>query len=273
LDPTQDTHIFAVLPERDDCSVKPRHYRGTFEDLLPRLLYRQRQGCGVFVTVNAMQGARRRACDVARIRALWAERDAPGSPLPLPPSLVIATSPGRCHEYLLTDDTPPDPEEAHRLNRRLAAQCDSDRAATDPARLLRLAGSWNLKAAPFAVHITQATGQRYDVDALRAALPEPDSVGPSAAPHLRTPSFGLPPHIHALDRYLDVVVRAVTDELACAPVGTRNTTLNRAAFRLARLGVAEDDISACLAPTAQAIGLAAPEIAATIRSAARGALR
>ena len=154
-------------------------------------------------------------------------------------------------------------------------QCASDRAANDPARALRLAGSWNLKCAPFQAHITDDVGHRYSCAALRGALPEPRAaVCPAWHEAAWPPCPTLtPPDIHDPVRYVDVVAARLAAELGAAPEGTRNMTLNRLAFRLARLRFDVDAIHDCLAPTALAIGLTATEITATIRSAVRGAMR
>ena len=187
LEPEDVTHIFAALPEAPHSPGSARQYFGRLADVAATLTSMQRNGCGVFVTVNAMQGPRRRRSDVSRIRALWVERDGPGPSLPLTPSLVIATSPGRSHDYLLTDvHDAPSPAEAHLLNRHVASRYGGDLCATDPARLLRLAGTWNLKRLPFLATITIASGYRYSAATLRAAFAaqdretrfeEPRSVG------------------------------------------------------------------------------------------------
>lgn len=282
LDREDVPHIFAALPEAPGSPASARQYFGHLADVADTFALMQHKGCGIFVTVNAMQGRRRRKSDVSRIRALWVERDGPGSPLPLTPSLVIATSPGRSHDYLLTDgDEALSPMEAHILNRRGASRCGSDPCATDPARLLRLAGTWNLKRGPFLATISNASGHRYSLAILRAAFPpldrearsgEPAPLAasrPAVARQHRLPQSG---HFNDPERYLDAVVRSLAAELSAAPEGARNMTLNRVAFRLARLGVEANSIVAELAPIAEAIGLGSAEVMATIRSATRGAL-
>jgi hypothetical protein len=68
---------------------------------------------------------------------------------------------------------------------------------------------------------------------------------------------------------------ALTNELAIvaqAPIGTRNDQLNRSAFSLFRLiddGLDENALTSALFAAAQACGLSAPQINATIRSAAK----
>jgi hypothetical protein len=281
LDPEDVPHIFATFPEAPGSTAPARHHFGRLAEVAAALEWMQRIGCGVFVTVNAMLGQRRRRSDVSRIRALWVERDGPGPPLPLTPSLVIATSPGRSHDYLLTDvHDAPLPAEAHLLNRRAASRCGGDLCATDPARLLRLAGTWNLKRFPFLSTIKTVTEQRYGGATLSAAFPaldrearfgEPAPLAASRPAVARQHRLPLSGHINDPERYLDAVVRSLSAELSAAPEGARNMTLNRVAFRLARLGIDIRSITAELGPVAERIGLGNAEIMATIRSATRGA--
>lgn len=75
------------------------------------------------------------------------------------------------------------------------------------------------------------------------------------------------------DWYVDVVLRREVAAVETAPEGTRNATLNRAAFALARF-VADGkasayDITRCLAAAATRAGLGEVEIERTIRSAFR----
>lgn len=263
-------HIFCAIPEAPGTRAPIRHLVGPLDALAGTLDRLNRQGCGIFVTVNAMSGRRRRNADVAAIRALWAERDGPGPALPLAASLVIATSPGRCHEYLLTDPADPlDPAVARRLNRALARRCHADTQASDNARALRLAGSWHLKGEPFQVAITGGSGARYATATLIAALAPPAlarDVTPSA--HSAHPG---PDHAFACCPPADAAARArlfatIARRLAAARPGTRNAALNAAAYRLGRLGVSFADTEALLVPVALLLGLGATETAATLRS-------
>lgn len=69
------------------------------------------------------------------------------------------------------------------------------------------------------------------------------------------------------------VIDGVRRDLGEAREGTRNASLNRAAFRLGRLGLPLDEIDRHLTPIATAIGLGPHEIAATIRSGALAGLK
>lgn len=251
---TQD-HIFAVFPERADCVIRPRHLFGRFADLAPALERYQTAGAGIFVTVNAMRGRRRRTGEVCAIRAVFAERDRPGRTLPLAPSLQIETSPGKRHDYLLCDPTDaPDLNEARRINRLIADRYDGDRHACDLARVLRLAGSVHQKSHPVPVRIVAVNARRYSARELSDAFPPPPRPA-CVAPPIRHP-----------DRYIAAAMDGLRDELARAPVGSRNATLNRVAFRMGQLGIGFDAAACLLAPVAQATGLDDMEIIPTLRS-------
>lgn len=77
------------------------------------------------------------------------------------------------------------------------------------------------------------------------------------------------------DRYADAAYKNCLAELAAAPVGGRNDTLNKVAFRLYRLVAAgrlpESAVNA-LEPIACSLGLQSREIAATLASARRAGL-
>lgn len=257
LDDADAPFIFAAFPERPGANGRPRHIVSRLRDAAPKLARAQRDGYGVFVTVNAMRGVRRRTIDVARVRAVWAERDQPGPGLSLPPSLIVATSHGRQHDYWLVDPREPlAPFDARRINRQIAARCGADAAATDLARVLRLAGSLNLKGPPFRVHIQDAALRRYRASEIIEAVPPP------AQRAARRTTRGVPFDQSNTPATVDAIVR----DLARALPGTRNSSLNRAAFRLALRGLDVEQIAALLMPVALSIGLEAREIGATIRS-------
>lgn len=261
LDRAGAPHIFLCVPEAPGVEGPVRHVLSPFEIARTALEMAQQAGYGVFVTVNQMRNGRRLKSQVTRIRALWIERDGPGADLPLTPSLAIETSPGKRHEYLLTEsEDVPDVAEATRMNRTIARRYGGDRQATDVARALRLAGSWHLKGEPHVVHILDCPGLRYASAALTIAFSEPqnEQFAPRHPP-LPTCSGG----------YRAAAVKGICAELGHAVVGTRNNTLNRAAYRMGRLGLELGDIDALLTPIALSIGLTEAETMATIRSGAK----
>jgi hypothetical protein len=94
------------------------------------------------------------------IRALWADIDFKDTPEPeareaverfaLEPSVIVATGNG-LHVYWLLDepyDVQSDAERLKNILRRLATTLKADFNATDPARVLRLPGTLNIKYEP-----------------------------------------------------------------------------------------------------------------------------
>src|SRR5688500_17456940 len=82
---------------------------------------------------------------------------------------------------------------------------------------------------------------------------------------IRTPA----PRGTALGRYLTRALAEEVANVADAPDGERNDTLNKAAFALGQLvahGLSRDDVERQLTAAAEVIGLESDEIARTIRS-------
>jgi hypothetical protein len=82
----------------------------------------------------------------------------------------------------------------------------------------------------------------------------------------------------ASNRYVQRALEGELAQVAAAPVGTRNTTLNRAAFRLGQLAgagmISLEELHQQLLDAAQVTGLPRSEAEATIASGLRaGALR
>ena len=86
---------------RPDPLAEIRH--GTLTALAPWLTRQNERGAGVFVNVNATDLHGRKADNIVRVRAVWQEDDGEGKPLPLEPHIVVESSPGNHHRYLLVD--------------------------------------------------------------------------------------------------------------------------------------------------------------------------
>ena len=163
-----------------------------------------------------------------RIRTVYAEMDnEPRKAFPIPASLIVRTSPGRAHWYWLTDPVdPPTISEARAMQRTIVAHYGADAHAADIARVLRLAGTWHQKGRPHLVSIVEGSGYRYRRGQLLEAFPparDRSAPGPVA--------FG-----EKLERYKTAAIWGIVAEVVAAPPGCRNSTLNKAAFRLGQLG-------------------------------------
>jgi P4 family phage/plasmid primase-like protien len=160
---------------RRDMPAGPQTKLGSADSLLRWMQGRQAAGYSVTVCVASMAGNRRLSGDVRYFRAVFAEMDSKQlKEWPIPPSIVVETSPGRYHVYwLLEFDKAWTAELWDGVQKRLVFDYGADNAAKDAARTLRLPGSWNLKTgrAPHFVNIVSAEGYRYSVEEITAAFP------------------------------------------------------------------------------------------------------
>lgn len=168
-----------------------RHGRVTDYGVQAWMQERQASGWNVGVTVQAMKGTKRRADDLAYVRAVFAEMDH-GQPVswPLEPSIISETSQDHFHVYFLVDPEAPMSEaDFHGCMMCMVEVYGSDPSAKDTARTLRLPGSWNMKPGrePHHVRIIHESGARYSRDELVSAFPAPPRPKPTPnapRPHL-----------------------------------------------------------------------------------------
>lgn len=158
---------------------------GTPEALWNWAVEMNRCGAGIFCTVNVTDGRGRRAENIVRIRAVWQEDDGDGKPLPVDAHIVVESSPGKAHRYVLTDALAP--AEFAAVMRQMVTNFGSDPSAVDTARVLRIPGLYHLKdrARPHLVRMRQESlAQPYPAAALLAAfdVSPADHVDPVAEP-------------------------------------------------------------------------------------------
>jgi hypothetical protein len=178
LEPDYQDHVFywsGLHPSGD----RTQAY-GTIEEMLPLLVERNADGYGIFTTVNAMtpnhEGgyARRRKQDVARVRAVFADWDNGSEDIPdvpLPPSMIVSTSPGKFHLYWCTDDMPLEMFES--VQRGVVLALGSDSSVVDLSREMRVPGFLHTKNLQHRtpVRLLECLGTRYPYDMLRDAFP------------------------------------------------------------------------------------------------------
>jgi hypothetical protein len=149
----------------------PYNYHVRLEEL-------NEQGAGIYLTVNETNGQGRKAGDVVRVRAVFADLD--GSPIDpvweYPPSMAVESSPGKFHAYWLTVDDPVNgvPLEGFRtLQESIAVKFGSDPKVKDLPRVMRMPGFNHMKADPFLSRIIHYTGNRYTFTDLVEMFPPP----------------------------------------------------------------------------------------------------
>jgi hypothetical protein len=173
------------------------------------------------------------------------------------PSIVIHTGSGGGHGYWPLR-VPVPPAWAQRANRRLALRLGGDMAATDPARILRGAGTLNFKhSPPRPVTCTRLELDVFTVDQVVGGLRD--------SSHYDPPRVSVRPAGRDPGRLLAGIVRTVAE----AQEGNRNAALYWAVCRAAERG-GDLDVDAALADlrgAAARAGLGEQEIERTITSA------
>lgn len=194
LDRDAATFAFRVLPEGAGTSVKASNHSGGIADLWPKLDQANKQGGGVFVTIN--EGGRR-ANEIKRVRAVFADTDgAPIEPITaaLEPHIVVESSPNRWHVYwLVQPDFPLD--QFSIVQTAIAEKFRTDPSIKDLPRIMRLPGFLHQKREPYLCQFTGLNWKlpRYSLDEIIAGLglklnkpvkPETAiSVGPETSPN------------------------------------------------------------------------------------------
>jgi len=267
LDPTADSFVFQTF---DDSKQRkdPKLVRvlpGALEDHADTLAGLNRHGAGIFVTVNKSRNGGRKKADIDAGRAIFREADAPDlPPLPVEPSLVVESSPGKRHEYLLFDGQTADLSTWDAVMAGMVEVFGSDPNAKDRARVLRLPGFYHQKDPdhPHLVSIVHESGQRYSLSDLAKVIHRPEPEKRQAAPSQ--------PKTTGLNAYAAAALKAECEGVMQATEGDRNATLNRAAFSLGQLvaggELAEGAVIDELTAAAESAGLTPGEITATIRS-------
>jgi hypothetical protein len=128
-----------------------RVLHGTLNQHADELRYLNSKGAGVFVVVNDTDGKGRKAENIIRVRAVFADLD--GAPLDpvlqhyLPPHVVVETSPDHFHCYWRVTGLPL--ELFSGVQKAIAARFNSDPVVCDLPRVMRVPGFWHRKGTPF----------------------------------------------------------------------------------------------------------------------------
>jgi hypothetical protein len=148
------------------------HFEGKIpSDIATELKYMNDMGAGIYFCVNETDGKGRKATNVVRIRAVYADMD--GAPLDkameFNPSLVVESSPGRYHCYWYTNDTPL--LAFTTLQKSIIRMLNSDPSVHDLPRVLRVAGFYHNKEAPFLSRVHGGGGDIFTYRDLSAWFP------------------------------------------------------------------------------------------------------
>ena len=264
--------------EKQKSLVKIIHARQGDELPFAELTKLEEKGAGVFITVNATDGKGRKAGNVTRVRAVFVDLDgAPIEPVlqgPLRPSCVVESSPQHWHAYWFLADLPL--EEFAGIQKVLASNFGGDSKVSDLPRVMRLPGFKHQKnGGEFVTRIVELHPERiYSraeiLAALEIKIEKPNTKkSNSESPPLPGTQSPVTPRAKAA---LSSEIKFVTH----APPGTRNDSLNRAAFNLSQLVASEEieekDVRDALMDAAHGVGLSPGEALATIDSGFRAGL-
>jgi hypothetical protein len=179
LDPTAKAFTFQTFIDSKRAKAKgeggsiTRVLNGSLDEHWQRLVQLNRAGAGIFVTVNATDRKGRRLNNITAVRGVWREADEAGLPdLPLDPTMIVESSPGKHHEYILTDAPIADAPEFAEVMTEMVDTYGSDHRAKDRARVLRLPGFYHLKdeKPPTMVQLVDSDGPRHCWGAIVAAF-------------------------------------------------------------------------------------------------------
>lgn len=257
-----------TFPDRDG-GPYPRILHGPHGSLQRRLEALNQEGAGIFIMVNAGDLRGRRAENVVRVTAYFADLD--GAPLldeyPLPPTAVVESSAGRYHLYWRLTDAPL--ETFGHVQKHVADLLGGDPKVHDLPRVMRLPGYLHAKGEPFCSRVLELDAGRVYSSALFAehfAVPE------------FVPARRLPPLPPAALSYLGRAPQGsnrhvLLERVATAGAGGRNDALFRNAAALANDVAAgtlhPETMRAELSEAARMTGLDEREIERTISSALR----
>ncbi|MCW8832564.1 MAG: DUF3987 domain-containing protein [Colwellia sp.] len=140
-----------------------------------KLLANIEQGFEVFITVNKTDGLGTKTENIKAVRALFLDFDSTDidnlaviESMPLQPNMVLNTSPGRLHCYWQLIDCPLDKFTS--MQKALAKKYNGDLSVSDLPRIMRLAGSFNLKNKPHQVDIIWHHDEAYTLDEFTKAF-------------------------------------------------------------------------------------------------------
>jgi len=134
-----------------------------------------KQGYQLFVNVNEADNKGVKAANITKVRALFLDLDDTSQDnlaiietMPLAPNLVVNSSKGKFHCYWRVDDCPLD--QFTKLQKALAAKYNGDTSVSDLPRIMRLAGSYNLKNEPQQVNVISHQDEVYTTNEIITAF-------------------------------------------------------------------------------------------------------
>jgi hypothetical protein len=157
LDSTATKFEFRTFDDdkvRKDKTLTKTFY-GTFDQHAAELQRLNKNGAGVFVTVNETDGVGRKAENIIRVRAVFIDLD--GTPLEpvlqnrVKPHIIVETSPGKFHVYWNVNGMPL--ADFSSVQKAVIQRYNSDPDIFDLPRVMRVPGFYHCKREPFLIRI------------------------------------------------------------------------------------------------------------------------
>jgi len=196
--------------------VPAHHFRSTLPQIWETLVDYQSRGYGVFININQLDGSGRELHNVAWINAHVVDLDDVSAIVSYEstlnwqpqPTFAVQSSNGRYHVYWVVQPYN-DNDRYTVLQRKLRQTFNGDASVIDPTRVLRLAGSYNLKRGtpdPVTCWALGGFGVPVAVEALETALSgvEVADGGLGTRHELGDPALAAP-SLSWLQRALDLV--------------------------------------------------------------------
>ncbi len=225
LDPSTDRFNITTLPDgpahRQTAGLMTSRF-ARIDDIADDLALLNCRAATVCVTANRTDGHGRKTENIAGIRCVFADWD-DGLPvrLPLEPTVIVETSPGRAQAWwLIALGDPMELTTFASIMYRLVADYGADPQAKDAARILRIPGFLHQKNPnrPHLVRVIGGSRRRYRTADLIAAFPpiERPAPVPRSAVVLDASNAG------RMRRYAIRALQAETEALARMIDGRRN---------------------------------------------------
>jgi len=171
MDAFGKNHSFQTFDDKGKNRRLIKQFHGTLEQHLQELWNLNKQGAGVFFTVNQTDLRGRTTANIKGVRAVFIDLD--GAPLPekfdLRPHIVVNTSPDKYHAYWLVHDMPM--ESFTLYQQALAEKFGADPKVKDLPRVMRIAGFYHHKKKPFPIRIKEMmTAEPYSMQEIKEGL-------------------------------------------------------------------------------------------------------
>lgn len=274
--------------DRDPSLTKT--FYGTLEQHYNKLVELNKRGAGIFVTVNETSGNTRKAEDVVSVRACFIDCDKqlPKDSYHLEPTMIVRTSGKRGHAYWVFDTPDKNVSQFKDVQKKLIEHYGSDKAVHDLPRVMRIPGFYHMKYTPTLVELVRIDPKcKYKNITEVVAGVNTQAVLRNKVESNANQKVIVLPNSHKQDIHpskcegLEVSTPITNNEFKAllfdvqnASEGTRNDTLNKAAFKTAELitngAIAYDVAHQALVNTGVQAGLSEAEARRTVDSGISG---